>query len=80
MDKKNTKNRAAKKTRASFVEPKCNTHKDCFANKQGKCVCLSKNDFHGDCPFYKPGTEVSMDQIMRECRAYAETHGGKERV
>ena len=72
------KNKVSRKTRAAFIEPKCDMHSDCFANKQGKCVCLSKNDFQGDCPFYKPDTETSMEKIMSECRAYAEMHSGRE--
>ena len=59
MDKNNTKKRPANRTRTSFVEPACNAHKDCFANKHGKCICLSDNDFgKRDCPFYKTESEV----------------------
>ena len=35
--------------------PECRMHKDCFANRGGRCVCLKNNDFGGrGCPFYKP--------------------------
>lgn len=34
--------------------PKCSSHMDCFANKNGSCTCLSDNYFgKHDCPFYK---------------------------
>ena len=65
------------KGRKKHAFPACNIHTDCFAHKDGKCVCLSENDFgKRDCSFYKPDTEADMDEIMAECKAYAETHGG----
>ena len=71
MDKKIVKKKRAK------AFPACNSHKDCFANKDSKCVCLSDNDFgKKDCPFYKPNTEVNMDEIRASCKLYAESHGG----
>ena len=34
--------------------PKCNTHIDCFANKEGYCMILKPEDFSDvACPFYK---------------------------
>jgi len=34
--------------------PRCTAHRDCFANKDGVCVCLGDNDFHGkDCLFFQ---------------------------
>ena len=34
--------------------PRCTAPRDCFANKDGVCICLGDNDFHGKyCPFYK---------------------------
>lgn len=71
MDKKTVKKRGGK------AFPSCNTHKDCFAHKDGRCVCLNDNDFGGrDCPFYKSGSRTSMDEIRAACRLYAEAHGG----
>ena len=66
------------KSKQTTVRAKCDMHPDCFAYKDGICVCLSRNDFDGDCPFYKPNTEVSMEEIREECRAYAELHRGRE--
>jgi len=49
--------------------------RDCFANKEGRCVSLKDNDFGGrGCPFYKSNKEASMEQINAECEAYAATH------
>lgn len=45
-------------------DPICNhDHPDCFAKKNGKCVCLNDTKFGGgrDCPFYK-----SKEQFDRE--------------
>lgn len=44
--------------------PKCDKHKDCFANKHGRCICLKDNDF-GDkpCPFYKDRHTVDMQEL-----------------
>lgn len=34
--------------------PKCNTHIDCFANKDGYCIALKLENFSDvACPFYK---------------------------
>lgn len=41
--------------------PRCTAHRDCFANKNGVCVCLGDNDFHGkDCPFSRPRRSVTQ--------------------
>ena len=49
------------------VFPVCGKHRDCFANKDGRCICLSDNDFgKKDCPFYKNKTEAENEQ--RVCR------------
>ena len=60
----------------------CLDHWDCFANKNGKCVSLTDNDFGGkSCPFFKSNDEISLEQITAECKAYAllyEGRGGKE--
>ena len=37
-------------------EPKCRLH-DCFANKNGYCVCLTDNHFNKPCPFFKKNKE-----------------------
>ena len=43
--------------------PHCTAHRDCFANKDGVCVCLGGNDFHGrDCPFYKTTAQNEADR------------------
>lgn len=42
---------------------RCTAHRDCFANKDGVCVCLGDNDFHGkDCPFYKTPARNEADR------------------
>ncbi len=60
----------------------CDEHSDCFANKNGKCVCLTDTDFKDKkCPFYKPESEISLKQIAAECKDYAllyEGRGGEE--
>ena len=49
--------------------PDCDS--DCFASKDGRCVCLSDNDFGYSCPFYQPESdEVNMDAIERAVRSY----------
>ena len=49
--------------------PDCDS--DCFASKDGKCVCLSENDFGYSCPFYQPESdEVNTDVIERAVRKY----------
>jgi hypothetical protein len=58
------------------VNPKCDKHDDCFALKDGKCLCLNSSDFgEKECPFYKPNSVLSMEYIKAECRFYADTHG-----
>ena len=58
--------------------PKCDSHKDCFANKDGKCICLGDNDFGSkDCPFYKNNRVADMSLINEECKAYAAMHGSE---
>ena len=43
--------------------PRCTAHRDCFANKNGVCVCLGDNDFHGkDCPFFKTTAQCDADR------------------
>ena len=42
------------KNKVSDVFPRCKDHKECFANKDGRCICLKDNNFGDkDCPFYK---------------------------
>ena len=49
--------------------PDCDS--DCFASKDGKCICLSENDFGYSCPFYQPESdEVNTDVIERAVRSY----------
>ena len=37
--------------------------RDCFANKDGVCVCLEDNDFHGkDCLFFKTTAQCDADR------------------
>ena len=38
--------------------PRCEDFSDCIANRKGRCMALSSNDFRRDCPFYKPRKEV----------------------
>ena len=46
--------------------PECRMHKDCFANRGGRCVCLKSNDFGGrGCPFYKPAAAVREEKDGR---------------
>ena len=43
--------------------PRCTAHRDCFANKDGVCVCLGDNNFHGkDCPFFKTTAQCDADR------------------
>ena len=43
--------------------PRCTAHRDCFANKNGACVCLGDNDFHGkDCLFFKTTAQCDADR------------------
>ena len=59
------------------VMPKCDMHTDCFALSDGRCVCLSENDFgEKDCPFYKPGDESTREQIEADIKLYGLTHAG----
>ncbi len=56
--------------------PKCTTHEDCFAHKNGKCVCLKETDFSKKgCPFYKHKDEVDRAQMEADIKAYGLTHG-----
>ena len=61
----------------------CIEHTDCFANRKGRCSCLSNTIFkdrYGNilpCPFYKHETEVDWKKIRQECEAYAAMHSGK---
>ena len=42
---------------------RCTAHRDCFANKDGVCVCLRDNDFHGKgCPFFKTTAQCDADR------------------
>ena len=60
-------------------KPVCETHRDCFANKDGQCVSLSDNNFgERDCPFFKHKSEVDLKKVAKECKAYAQAHGGNE--
>ena len=56
--------------------PECRAHMDCFANKGGRCVSLSRNDFEDrDCPFYKHGEPGDWERVEAACTAYGLTHG-----
>lgn len=50
--------------------PICTKHRDCFANEDGACNCLTDNNFKGrDCPFYKtkqPVKERLRNYLKRE--------------
>ena len=43
-------------------------HHDCFALiRNHQCWCLSDTDFgNRDCPFYKPGNEVSHEIVIKK--------------
>ncbi len=44
--------------------PKCNTHLDCFANKEGSCIALKSEGFSdANCTFYKTKEEVEEARI-----------------
>ncbi len=59
--------------------PKCSKHTDCFANKDGRCICLKDTNFgKKDCAFYKNNKEVSMDEINAACESYAASRRGEE--
>ena len=38
--------------------PRCTAHRDCFANKDGVCVCLGDKD----CPFFKTTAQCDADR------------------
>ena len=38
--------------------------KECFANKDGKCLALYDNDFHGKpCPFFKTELQIKEEEV-----------------
>ena len=42
---------------------RCAMHKDCFANIDGRCICLTDNNFKNkDCPFYKNKGKSDAEQ------------------
>lgn len=42
---------------------RCSMHKDCFANVDGKCICLTDNNFKNNkCSFYKRKTQLAAEQ------------------
>lgn len=44
--------------------PKCNTHLDCFANKEGCCIALKSEGFSDtNCTFYKTKQEVEAARL-----------------
>ena len=46
------------------VYPKCNTHIDCFANKDGYCIALKLENFSDvSCPFYKTKQEAEEARL-----------------
>ena len=50
------------------VYPKCNTHIDCFANKDGYCIALKLEGFSGEgCVFFKTkqDAEIARDKSFR---------------
>lgn len=53
--------------------PVCVYHEDCFANKMGKCICLSDNKFKRDCPFYKNNEDYKEE--LRRCMRHLRTKG-----
>lgn len=58
---------------------RCDSHKDCFANVDGRCIALKDNDFGGgECSFYKKGDASDRQEIEAACEAYAAAHGGDE--
>ncbi len=59
-----------------MATPKCKEHEDCFANQNGRCVCLKKKGFGDrDCPFYKYKDEVDRKQIEADIKAYGRMYG-----
>ncbi|MGM9938071.1 MAG: hypothetical protein ACI38A_12065 [Candidatus Ornithomonoglobus sp.] len=42
---------------------RCTKYKDCFANVDGKCICLTDNNFKDNkCPFYKRKTQLAVEK------------------
>ncbi len=42
---------------------RCLDKKDCFANADGYCICLTNNDFGGRrCSFYKTKTKAATER------------------
>lgn len=50
---------------------------DCFANKRGRCVVLTDNNFKGGCPFYKNKDAVSWEEIEKSISEYRQQHSGQ---
>ena len=45
---------------------RCTMHKDCFANIDGKCICLKDNIFKNNkCPFYKTKARPAAENSGR---------------
>ena len=52
---------------------RCTKYKDCFANVDGKCICLTDNNFpNKDCPFYKGKTHLDA------AKKHTATNSGRE--
>ena len=48
----------------TIPKPKCSSHADCHAYKNGECIALIDSNFGtGDCPFYKTRSEYLKDKI-----------------
>ena len=63
-------------SRKEFSKRDCMSHYDCFANRNGKCLCLLDSSFPGKiCPFYKSNKEISIEKIQKDCKDYSKFYG-----
>ena len=52
---------------SSELKPCMSGHTDCFAYRDGLCICLCDTDFHGkDCSFY--ATTAQVEENRKRCR------------
>lgn len=71
--------------KSTELKPCVSNHPDCFANKDGICICLGDTDFHGkDCSFYATAAQVEENRQRSHDRLVAmgafdlvQKYGGK---
>ena len=62
--KRNNENAKENKFKGgTIMKIRCLDKKDCFANADGYCICLTNNDFGGRrCSFYKTKTKAATER------------------